>query len=93
MLGLGRNVRLYRTVQPTALSAFTRNKMDAKAQVVHPETTRDGKPAGARLVEADFFHDRLAFYDFVVNLAIHLLALVAALGLVIDGYVFYVEGG
>ena len=53
----------------------------------------DGKPAGARLVEADFFHDRLAFYDFVVNLAIHLLALVAALGLVIDGYVFYVEGG
>ena len=26
-------------------------------------------------------------------LAIHLLALVAALGLVIDGYVFYVEGG
>ena len=34
-----------RTVQPTALSAFTRNKMDAKAQVVHPETTRDGKPA------------------------------------------------
>lgn len=67
--------------------------MDAKAQVVHPETTGDGKPAGARLVEADFFHDRLAFYDFVVNLAIHLLALVAALGLVIDGYVFYVEGG
>ena len=82
-----------RTVQPTALSAFTRNKMDAKAQVVHPETTGDGKPAGAHLVEADFFHDRLAFYDFVVNLAIHLLALVAALGLVIDGYVFYVEGG
>lgn len=61
--------------------------------MVHPETTGDGKPAGARLVEADFFHDRLAFYDFVVNLAIHLLALVAALGLVIDGYVFYVEGG